>query len=142
MHLRFSYKLPADDFCRSKIHHMYTQTWKKYLPVIKLLLKKSATADQVVTLNRIDFENQSRARKPVCSFSVELQNARINSVNPPVNAKDLLEVLLVDDGTRALLRKHHYGISLASDFKLTIRDLSPQPPVTENKAEQESDASE
>jgi hypothetical protein len=103
---------------------MYTQTWRKYLPVIRLLLKKSASAQQVVKLNRIDFETQSRVRKPVCSFSIQFQNARINSVNPAVNAKDLLEVLMVDDVARSLLRKNHYGVSLSSDFSLTIENLS------------------
>ncbi|HET9430990.1 MAG TPA: hypothetical protein VFO70_07430 [Chitinophagaceae bacterium] len=104
---------------------MYTYTWKKYLPVIRLLMKKSVVSDQVVTLNRIDFEKGSRARKPACSFSVEIKNARLVGLNQPTPAKDLLDILVEDETAKALLRQYHYAISLASDFRLTIKNLTP-----------------
>jgi hypothetical protein len=104
---------------------MYAHTWKKYLPVIRLLLKKSAAGEQVVTLNRIDFENQGRSRKPSCSFNVEFENGRLRSIKTAVNPRDLLDVLLLDDAAKSLLRAHHYAVSLNSDFQLKIRNLDP-----------------
>ena len=35
---------------------MYNHIWKKYLPIIKILLKKSVAEEQVLALNRVDFE--------------------------------------------------------------------------------------
>ena len=104
---------------------MYTYTWKKYLPVIRLLLKKSAVAEQSMTLNRTDFEKTTKLRKPSCSFSIEIKNTRSSTINPVAAAKDLLEVLTQDDASRPLLRGNHYAISLNSDFILHIKNLSP-----------------
>jgi len=105
---------------------MYTYTWKKYLPVIRLLLKKSAAGEQILSLNRTDFEKTTKLRKPTCSFSMELLRGRLLILNPPVPAKDLLEILMQDSSTQALLRKYHYTISLNSDFQLKINNLTPQ----------------
>jgi hypothetical protein len=104
---------------------MYTYTWKKYLPVIRLLLKRSAAADQTIALNRIDFEKGNRVRKPVVSFSLDMVNGRLTVLNPPVAAKDMLEILMQDDIARSLIRQNHYAISLGSDLKLTIKNLTP-----------------
>lgn len=119
---------------------MYNLTWKKYLPVIRILLKKSAVAEQCMTLNRTDFERSSKIRKPVCAFEIELISGRLDRLNPQAQVKSLLEVLHEDDATRLLLRKHHYGISLSSDFRLCIRNhhapaQEPVPADTGNVAE-------
>lgn len=104
---------------------MYIITWKKYLPVIRLLLKKSAQAEQKMTLNRTDFERTSRIRKPVCSFDIEVINGRLNRLNPAAQVKSLMEVLTQDEAANQLLRKKHYAISLSSDFQLTIKNNTP-----------------
>lgn len=124
------------------IQIMYTYTWKKYLPVIRLLLKKSATSDQSMTLNRIDFEKTNKLRKPACSFSIELKNARLSTINQSAPAKDLLEILMQDDGARTLLRGNHYTISLNSDFVFSIKNLSPvADPVSGGESREDGDAS-
>lgn len=104
---------------------MYTITWKKYLPVIRLLLKKSAVAEQTMTLNRTDFERNTRLRKPVCAFDIELVNGRLSKLNPAIQVKSLMEVLAQDDATILLLRRKHYAISLSSDFVLRIKNTTP-----------------
>ena len=104
---------------------MFTSTWKKYLPVIRLLLKQSSVAEKRVTLNRTDFERNNRLRKPACSFTIELEKGRFSILNKSVHAKDLVDVLMQDDTARALLREHHYAISLNSDFELVIRNCTP-----------------
>lgn len=105
---------------------MHTYTWKKYLPVIRLLIKKSATTEQTVTLNRTDFET-NKLRKPSVSFSVEIVNGKMRTLNASAHAKDLLLILTQDSSTDALLRKRHFTISLNSDFQLTIKDVTPVP---------------
>ncbi len=116
---------------------MYTYTWKKYLPVIRILLKRSASAEQSVSLNRTDFEKTTKLRKPACSFNVEIGKGRLNTINQSVPAKDLLGILQEDEMTRTLLRQHHYAISLNSDFLLSIKDITP--PVEEAAAEEEEE---
>lgn len=106
---------------------MYTYTWKKYLPVIRILLKRATDTEQTVTLNRTDFERTTKLRKPACSFAVEIVKGRLNAINQSVPAKDLLGILHEDEVTKSLLRKHHYTISLNSDFLLSIKNITPPP---------------
>jgi hypothetical protein len=100
---------------------MYTYTWKKYLPVIRLLLKRSADTSQVITLNRTDFEKTTKLRKPVVSFSIEIAKAKLRATNPPPAARDLHAILLEDVPARTLLEQNNYLVSFSSDFELTIQ---------------------
>ncbi len=105
---------------------MYTYTWKKYLPVIRLLLKRSATAEQTVSLNRTDFEKTTKLRKPACSFSVEIVKGRLTTINnQSVPAKDLIEILQEDEIAKTLMRQNQYAVSLNSDFILSIKNITP-----------------
>ena len=105
---------------------MYTYTWKKYLPVIRLLLKRSATAEQTVSLNRTDFEKTTKLRKPACSFSVEIVKGRLTTINnQSVPAKDLIEILQEDEIAKTLMRQNQYAVSLSSDFILSIKNITP-----------------
>lgn len=104
---------------------MYTHVWSKYLPVIRILLKKSATAEQKMGLNRTDFEKGNRARKPSCSFNVELVKGRFSMISQSAPAKELVEVLMDDEIAKGLLRQNHYKISLNSDLQLTIINTTP-----------------
>ena len=59
---------------------MFTQTWKKYLPVILILMKRASQEDQVLKLNQNDFERAAGGRKIKYSYSnLELKKARLNS---------------------------------------------------------------
>lgn len=112
---------------------MYTYTWKKYLPVIKILMKRSATAEQTVSLNRTDFEKTTKLRKPACSFAVEIVRGRLTSVNPSAPVKDLLGILQEDEAAKELLRQNQYAFSLNSDFLLSIKNITP--PVQQEEEE-------
>ena len=104
---------------------MYTHVWSKYLPVIRILLKKSATAEQKMGLNRTDFEKGNRARKPSCSFNVEIIKGRFSTISQSAPAKELVSTLLEDETAKGLLRQNHYKISLNSDLQLTIVNITP-----------------
>lgn len=103
----------------------YTQVWNKYLPVIRILLKRSATEEQSLGLNRIDFEKGSRTRKPTCSFNIELVNGRLSTIIQSVPAKELVTAMMDDEVTKSLLRQNTYAISLNSDFQLKIKNNTP-----------------
>jgi len=113
---------------------MYTYTWKKYLPVIRILLKRSAGTEQTVSLNRTDFEKTTKLRKPACSFSVEVRKGRLSPLDKSVPARDLVGILQEDDTARNLLQQHQYAISLNTDFLLSIKNTTP---VATEAAEEE-----
>jgi|SRR5687768_8243220 len=107
---------------------MYKHVWNKYLPVIRILLKKSATAVQKLGLNRTDFEKGTRGRKASCSFHIELEKGRVTTISPAAPAKDLVALLLEDETTRVLLRQNNYKITLKSDLELIIANITPEAP--------------
>ncbi len=116
---------------------MYTHIWNKYLPVIRILLKKSAAAEQKMGLNRTDFEKGNRTRKPACSFNIELIKGRFVTLSQSVPAKDLVTLLLTDEVAKSLLRQNNYNISLNSDLLLCITNITP----VEEEASSASDES-
>ena len=106
---------------------MFTQTWKKYVPVIVILLKRSAIGDQTLRVNQTDFESAAGGRKIKYSFTqLQLNNRRINTAvkHMPV-AKELAEVLQEDDTAKAMLAGKQFEFSLSTDFLLTIKNNTP-----------------
>jgi hypothetical protein len=118
---------------------MYTHIWNKYLPIIKILLKRSATADQTLSLNRIDFERAGSGRKAGYKFNIDFSNGKVSNVisGSPL-ASDLASVLLQDEVARNLFRENEYQISLNTKFQLFIKNNSLQlqaaSPETDNAA--------
>lgn len=111
---------------------MYAYVWKKYLPVINILLKRSATEDQVLDLNRIDFERAGSGRKAGYKFNIELTNARVsNVISGSALAMDLATVMLEDEVTKSIIRNKKFEISLNTKFQLSIKNCTPAAPETE-----------
>jgi hypothetical protein len=110
---------------------MYNHIWKKYLPFINIHLKKSAAAEQVLTLNRVDFERAGTGRKAGYKFTIQLTNGKVSNVisGSPL-AMNLASVLLEDENTKKIIKDNVYEISLNTKFQLTTKNLTP--PATEN----------
>jgi len=107
---------------------MYTQVWIKYLPIIKILLKKAATADQELTLNRIDFEKLGIARKAGYKFTIQFENGKAsNTVGSSQLARDLVTVLTESNDTKYLFRFNTYELTLTPKFVLQISNKTKQP---------------
>jgi hypothetical protein len=110
-----------------KENYMYTHIWLKYLPIIKILMKRSATGDQTLDLNRIDFERAGTGRKAGYKFTIEFTNGRVANVisNSPL-APDLATVLLQDDVVKTLVSTNNFQVSLNTRFQLSIKNCSTQ----------------
>lgn len=112
---------------------MYTQTWNKYLPVIRILLKKAITKDQTVQLNTSDFQKAAVVRKTGHKFTIGFSNGKVNNlIGLPDIAKDLSSILLFDPAAKELLRQNEYKISFDAKCQLLLRKvsvLSPEPEV-------------
>jgi hypothetical protein len=111
---------------------MFTQIWKKYLPVIIILMKRSGGSDQVLDMNSTDFTRAAGGRKARFSFSnVQLNNGRISSLkNTPPLAMDLMLLLQENEQSRKIVRHQQFEFALNSDFQLTIKN-NTAPAVTE-----------
>lgn len=118
---------------------MFSQTWKKYLPVIRLFLKKAITGEQKVQLNQTDFERALGGRKLKLSFSrMEINKGRMNNILPNTGlAKELADVLLDDVVAAGLLRNRNVVFSFTQDTQLIITDETPAVTVSEETDEKE-----
>lgn len=125
---------------------MYVHVWNKYLPIIKILMKKSAAGTQTFDLNRIDFERAGSGRKAGYKFTIDLVNGRVaNIISGSPLASDLATVLLQDSASRTILITNDLSISLNTKFQLTIVNKNPapsQPDVEENKSSEKAEQPE
>ncbi|HRO45449.1 hypothetical protein [Agriterribacter sp.] len=106
---------------------MFTQTWKKYLPVIAILLKRSASAEQTLSLNHTDFERATGGRKIKFSFSqLQLNKGRINlAIKQAAVAKELAELLREDALTKKIIAGQYLEFALNNNFQLSIKNNTP-----------------
>ena len=116
---------------------MYTHIWSKYLPIIKILLKRSAAGDQTLDLNRIDFERAGSGRKAGYKFNIEFSKGRVtNVISGSQLASDLAAVIQQDGIMKTLLSDNDYQVSLNTKFQLSIKNVTPQPaPVLQEMEE-------
>lgn len=110
---------------------MFLHTWTKYLPVIKILLKRSVNAEQTLDMNSSDFQRASGGKKVKFTFSVQLIKGRTQAGdNPPPIAKDLVSLLQQDKITHRFLQQNELEIAVNSDFQLYIKNnTTVEPPV-------------
>lgn len=106
---------------------MYNHIWKKYLPIIRILMKKSATGDQVLDLNRVDFERAGTGRKAGYKFTIEFTDGKVgNVISGSALAMHLAAVILEDDGAKQIINENNYEISLNTKFQLSIKNVSSE----------------
>lgn len=106
---------------------MFNQAWKKYLPVITILLKRSATGEQSLSMNHTDFERAAGGRKMKWSFpTLQLTNGRIqnNGTKYPALATEMVTELQIDEQISKLLQKQEFEFSMTNDFKLLIKNVN------------------
>ena len=103
---------------------MYNHIWKKYLPIIKILMKKSVIEEQVLNLNKIDFERAGTGRKAGYKFKIELTGGKVgNVISGSPLASHLAQVILEDEGALQILEDHNFEILLNTKFQLTICNI-------------------
>lgn len=118
---------------------MFSQTWKKYLPLISLFVKKSVTGPQKIQLNQTDFERALGGRKLKLSFSrMEINRGRINNlIKNSALAKELADVLLEDNAMKAILRTRNICFAFTGGNELIITDETPAATETIEQKENE-----
>ena len=100
----------------------YLTTWRRYLPVIRLHLKRSLTEDQQFKLNITDFESAGDRGKSGYTFSLTMENGKVmNNISGSAVARDLYEALKSDDIIKAMLQDKNIKISVGKSFMLSIK---------------------
>jgi hypothetical protein len=100
----------------------YLQTWKKYLPVIRLHLKRSLVEDQNFKLNITDFESAGDRGKSGYTFNITMENGKVtNNISGSAVARDLYEALKNDEAIKAMLSDKSVKISVGKSFVLSIK---------------------
>jgi acetylglutamate kinase len=108
---------------------MYTQVWIKFLPVIRIMLKRAVASPQLLKLNRTDFDKAGGGKKVGFRFTVELANTKVqNKISSPI-AKDLVTILQQDPAAAAILSGKDYELDLNPKCELSIRFTSAVQPV-------------
>jgi hypothetical protein len=106
---------------------MYNHIWKKYLPIIRILMKKSAAGEQVLDLNRVDFERAGTGRKAGYKFTIEFTDGKVgNVISGSALAMHLATVILEDDSARQIISENNYEISLNTKFQLSVKNISAE----------------
>jgi hypothetical protein len=101
----------------------YLQTWKKYLPVIRLHLKRSLTAEQSFKLNITDFESAGDRGKSGYTFSLQMENGKVtNNIGGSAVARDLFEALKSDETIKAMLLEKSIKISVGKKLLFSIKN--------------------
>jgi hypothetical protein len=103
---------------------MLTNVWNKYLPVIKILLKRCKSGDQVLAINQSDFDKAGLGRKTGNKFSLLFKNGKVDNVviTSPV-AAELASNLLHDETVKALFAEHDYSIAMNTKYQLHIAQM-------------------
>ena len=109
---------------------MYVAIWNKYLPIIRILLKRAVTADQTLDLNRIDFERAGSGRKAGYKFLIEFNKGKVGNIISGIPlAADLAFIMQEDSATKSILLLNNYHIALNTQFKLSIKFTGANPAV-------------
>lgn len=103
---------------------MFTNFWNKYLPVIKILIKRSKSGGQQLAINQSDFEKAGLARKTANKFNLLFKNGKVDNVviASPI-AAELASNLLRDESIKALFADNDYRIALNTKHQLSIEQV-------------------
>ena len=89
-------------------------------------MKKSAVEDQVLDLNRVDFERAGTGRKAGYKFTIEFTDGKVgNVISGSALAMHLASVIMEDDNAKQILRENNYEVSLNTKFQLSIKNVTP-----------------
>jgi len=117
---------------------MYTNVWAKYLPIIRIVLKRSLTAEQILSLNAPDFTRAGMSRKSGYKFLLKFKQGKIDNViiDLPL-ASSLATTLLQDKVIKDLFADNEFHISLNPKFEMNIKCIQQFAPAKQELEEAE-----
>ncbi len=96
--------------------------WTKYLPAIRILLKKAVTEQQTITLSKMELQSIDNRKNVNFSFDLEISNGKIeNSMLIPQMGKDLYAVLNGDMLARKFMGDKKINIQMTRASVITFK---------------------
>jgi hypothetical protein len=110
---------------------MSTTIWDKYLPILRIVIKRSLLAEQKFAFNAPDFERAGFKRKSGYRFMIVLRHGRLDNVltDMPL-ASSFASALLGDPVIKEFVSEREIHLSMNSKFELTVKH-----PAQEEKPE-------
>ncbi len=110
---------------------MHTSIWEKYIPILRIVIKRSLTGEQKFAFNAPDFERAGFKRKSGYRFLIVLRNGRLDNVlsDMPL-ASGFASALLNDPVIKEFVMEREIHLSMNSKFELTVKH-----PAGEEKSE-------
>jgi hypothetical protein len=104
----------------------FFHTWIKYIPIIRILLKRSPREDQKLEMNSIDFIRATGGRKVKFDFSFSLLKGKLENLELPTPlGRGLIDALQNDKVCSQLVKTSHLQFSMNKNFELTIKNTTP-----------------
>jgi hypothetical protein len=104
----------------------FFHTWVKYIPIIRILLKRSLKEEQKLEMNSIDFIRAAGGRKVKFDFSFSLLNGKFENLGLPTPlGRSLLDALEDDTVARQFVKTNHLQFSMNKNFELVIKNTTP-----------------
>ncbi len=101
---------------------VYTQLWKKYLPIIRILLKKTEDGDQKLQIYKHEFVSTGAKNKLGYIFNLELVNGKaVNKSNSTAPAFDLLNLMNDNELIAQWLKEKSVKISVNKACELNLQ---------------------
>ena len=120
------------------MNNTFFHTWVKYIPIIRILLKRSLKEEQKLEMNGIDFIRATGGRKVKFDFTFTLVNGRLENMELPTPlGRSLIDALQDDKVSSQFVKTNHLQFSMNKNFELMIRNSTP-PPKEEELEQSES----
>lgn len=114
------------------IEGKYLSIWKKYLPVIRILLKKSIAEEQPLTINKIDFETVGEKGGSGYSFNLEIDHGKVmKGISGTTVARDLFKTLKDDAVVKEFMLDKKIRIRMSKSYMLNIKSTIVEKVETE-----------
>jgi len=96
--------------------------WTKYLPVIRILLKKSVNGEQQVSLGKMELRSVDNRKNANYSFNLEISKGKVeNRIGSAAIGKDLFTVLNNDSMANDFMNNKTINIRMGNASLMTIK---------------------
>lgn len=101
---------------------VFLALWTKYLPVIRIVLKKTVVDEQMLALNKMEFQSVDNRKNANHTFNLEIINGKVqNSVGSAAIGKDFFNVLNNDNFINGFLADKTVWLSMGRNYQLTMK---------------------
>jgi hypothetical protein len=106
--------------------------WTKYLPVIRIVLKKSVNEEQQIMVGKMELQSVDNRKNASYVFDLEILNGRIiNSLGGSPIGKDLFFVMNNDSVLIKFMSDKHINIKMGKNSQLIFKTETSHQPVVE-----------